>query len=480
MNSITHSVEDRLNLFLQKSKKHHGDKYDYTKVVYTRAQEKVEIICPKHGSFFQSAYDHSQGRGCRKCSFENKPKEFSVRKTQEDFIKECMEKHKGKYGYSKVEYETRKSKIKIDCSIHGEFEQDAGNHLLGAGCPKCGIKKAHDHFRKDNNHFIEKSRKVHGDRYDYSESTYVGKAKPIDIMCKDHGKFTLQKASYHYTASNMGCPECSAKVGVSQGEIEISMFLEEIGVEHETSNRTLLEGNQEVDLYMPNEKVAIEYNGLYWHSEQMGKNSKYHLDKTQKLAEKGIRLIHIFEDEWVKNKDLVKRKLSHILNKSTLKRVFARKLQVKRIGTKEAKVFLENNHIQGFCMFSQGFGLYEGEELVSLMTFGKNRFTKDGGLELIRYATSKNVVGGFSKLLTSFKRENPEVTSLISYSDKRWSVGNVYEKNGFIKVGESQPSYFYFKGSILERYHRTIFQKHKLSALLQHFDPSKTESENLS
>ena len=475
----TNSVEQRKALFLEKATKVHGTTYDYSKVVYVRAQEKVEIVCKVHGSFFQYPDTHSRGSkcGCPACGREkSKPTKFCKRLTTEEFVAQCAKHHGSFYSYEKTEYTGKINQVTITCHRHGDFSQKAENHKNGYGCPKCGIEKAHNHFRSSTEEFIEKSKKVHGDIYNYSKSKYIGKEFPITITCSKHGDFSLDKANYHYLGHKQGCPKCSM-AGTSKQEQELIDFVKSLGLKVITGDRSIIKP-LELDIVIPELKVAIEYNGLYWHSEQMGKDRTYHLNKLTLATQAGYRLIQIFEDEWVSKTGIVKSRLTHILGKAVERRLFARKLSAKQISVTEANSFFETTHIQGKCAARLAYGLFEGKELVAAISFGANRFTKEKELELIRFATSATIVGGFSKLLSLFKKGNPEVKSLTSYSDRRWSVGNVYEKNGFSYAGSSQPGYFY-SDSTGVRINRVVFQKHKLEKILRVFDPSKTETENV-
>jgi hypothetical protein len=482
MNHYTHTTDQRKLLFLAQAKKIHGDKYDYSKVEYTNAKNKIEIICPTHGSFLQAPDAHRNGRGCPKCGIEKSATPgFDKRKTQEQFIEECNKIHNGKYDYSKVNYIGKVGKIVIICPEHGEFSQAPGNHLINkAGCPKCGIKKAHSHFLQTTQDFIRKARLVHGDTYDYSNSVYTGKEKPISITCKIHGTFNLIKANHHYLGHKVGCTKCTMS-GTSKSEQEIFEFVKSLDPALEVINgsRAIIPP-LELDVVIPSKKIAIEFNGLYWHSEQAGKDRNYHLNKTLACEKAGYQLIHVFEDEWDQNKEITKSRLKHILGYDIQQKYYARKLELKRVENLAAKEFFSKTHIQGSCQFGIAYGLYSEGDLVACMSFGANRFTKEREMELIRYSTAGNVVGGFSKLLKAFLREFPEVEVLTSYSDKRWSVGGVYYKNGFEHTGISQPGYFYVDPVTLTRINRVRCQKHKLPALLgDKFDGTLTEVQNM-
>jgi G:T-mismatch repair DNA endonuclease (very short patch repair protein) len=477
----TNSIEQRKNIFIERSAEVHEGKYDYSKVIYVRAQEKVEIICPTHGSFWQVPDSHSRGAkvGCPACGRGRcRPIGFSQRLTQENFLNQCKKEHGEVYSYDKTIYTGKMNVVSITCREHGDFEQKAENHKNGAGCPTCGIVKAHNHFRATTEEFIEKAKKIHGDLYDYSKTEYKGKSHPVLITCKVHGDFTLGMAQWHYLhmTSCTGCPKCSNS-GTSMQEQELAAFVKSLELTILENDRTIIKP-YEIDIVVPELKIGIEYNGLYWHSEQAGKTKTYHLDKLNKATEAGYRLIQIFENEWTHKKEIVKNRIRHILGKDNSIRLFARKLVLSKVTPKQAREFFTTHHIQGPCPARVAYGLFNDEELVACMSFGINRFTKEKGIELIRYATAHNVVGGFSKLLTYFRRENPDIKSVTSYSDKNWSVGNVYEKNGFEYVGSSSPGYFY-SNSTAVRINRVSMQAHKLKDKLEIYDENLTEVQNV-
>ena len=233
----------------------------------------------------------------------------------------------------------------------------------------------------------------------------------------------------------------------------------------------------ELDIVIPSKKVAIEFDGLIWHSDKFQNDSSYHLNKTKLCNDKGIRLIHIFEDEWVNNQEIVKSRLKAILGIEH-KKTFARKCEIREITSKEKNEFLNKYHLQGEDKSKVKIGLFFENELVSVMTFGKPRFNKNYEWELIRFASSKQIIGGASKLLKYFER-NYKPLSIITYADKRWSQGNLYFNLGFTHKGDSSPNYWWTKSSVkLSRYE---CQKHKLKNILgDNFDEKLSENENMS
>lgn len=190
--------------FIQKAKAVHGDKYDYSKVDYVNAKTKVSIICPKHGEFFQRPSEHLKGYGCFVCGHE-----YVVqlrKKTKEWFLQKAHEVHGNKYDYSKVDFINVTTKVCIICPEHGEFWQTPHGHIQGTGCPECGRLRAANKRKRTNEEFIEESRRVHGDKYDYSRVQYNDAKTPVAIICPKHGEF-LQSPDNHLQGT--GCPKCS-------------------------------------------------------------------------------------------------------------------------------------------------------------------------------------------------------------------------------------------------------------------------------
>ena len=202
------------------------------------------------------------------------------------------------------------------------------------------------------------------------------------------------------------------------------------------------------------------------------------MNKTIECEDKGIRLIHIFEDEWLNKREIWESMLRNVFHKITNK-IYARKCTVKLVSERDKKIFLNGNHIQGNANSSVNLGLYYNDELVSLMTFGKPRINmggkdKDGYWELVRFCNKINtsVVGGASKLFKHFIEDyNP--INIVSYSDKRWATGGLYDKLGFIHDHDSKPNYYYVINN--ERKNRFGFRKDKL--IKEGFDKNKSEHE---
>jgi hypothetical protein len=187
--------------FIQRAREVHGDRYDYSKVLYVAAISNVTIICPVHGEFQQRPANHCSGRGCRECGG-NKPL------TLDRFIERANKAHKGRYDYSRVEFKNGESKVEIICPDHGSFHQRLFSHLKGFGCDRCGRVETAKKLSHSRDHFIEDARRAHGDRYDYSQVEYVNALSNVTIICPDHGAFGQNPANH---IRDVGCPVCGTE-----------------------------------------------------------------------------------------------------------------------------------------------------------------------------------------------------------------------------------------------------------------------------
>lgn len=485
--------------FIEKSNSVHGNKYDYSKVEYVDSKTPVCIICPEHGEFWQEPVLHLRGRGCHECGKKRQGKRYG----REYYIERAMEVHGGKYVYNhfeptdamtpglitcpihgdfsmsmnshvnqgqgcpkcrhsgltledirgmlaeadggryeciETERKNMNDKWRFLCPVHGEFEQSATKHLSGQGCPKC--KKSLEKFITFDE-FVDRARKVHGDRYEYPEQEMHGYKGYVDVICKVHGEFR-QNVTNHL--QGCGCPKCANNN--SRQEEELIDFLSSEGFGEFIRKDRKLISPYELDVYFPDRRIAIEYDGLRWHSDRYRVDSGYHLQKTELCRERGVRLIHIFEDEWVGKREIVESRLRSIFGKVE-KRIYARECEIHEVSYGESKVFLEKSHLQGNCPSKYRYGLYYNGEIVSLMTFGGLRKNlgscgRENAYELLRFCNRLNtvVVGGASRLLRHFVRDVcPD--EVISYCDRRWSDGGMYRALGFSLDHVSRPNYFY-------------------------------------
>lgn len=275
------------------------------------------------------------------------------------------------------------------------------------------------------------------------------------------------------------CTICYPK-SISIPQLEIVDYIKSISSESEIIQNTRdIISPLEIDIYIPSKLFAIEFDGIYWHSEISGEKDKYyHLNKTTKCEAKGISLLHIWDWEWITKQDIIKSIISTKLQKN--KKIYARKCKVKDITENEKNKFLKENHLQGSDRSSIKLGLYYENELVFVMTFSKSRFDKNYEYELCRCATKINIIitGGASKLFSYFlQKYNPN--SIVSYCDRRFFSGNMYIKLGMQLVSTPSPSYHYLSENDCVPINRLQFQKHKLSSLLSNYDPNLTEWQNM-
>lgn len=258
----------------------------------------------------------------------------------------------------------------------------------------------------------------------------------------------------------------------SVGQIQVANYIESLGFNVILNDRKLI-GPLELDIVIPEKNIAIEYCGIYFHSETWGnKDKNYHLNKHQLTNNQGYKLITIFENEWFEKQDIVKSILSVKFGVS-MNKVYARKTTFKEVSYKDIKQFEIDNHLQGTRPASKYYVLCYNNEIVMSLSIGKSRFNKNITNEIVRMTTKKNVsvVGGISKLIKNIK-----VNDCLTYADKRYGDGNGYEKVGFTKLQDSSPNYFYFHKKDHSTLHsRNKFQKHKIPNV----DSSKSEYENM-
>jgi hypothetical protein len=265
----------------------------------------------------------------------------------------------------------------------------------------------------------------------------------------------------------------------SSDETEVLRYVESLGIINIITNtRKILPSRRELDIFLPDQNIAIEYNGVYWHHEDVDHITRdYHRSKFLEAEQQGIQLITIFSTAWHTKKDIVKNTLARKLGCTTQSRVYARNCIVKSITNKESKLFLELNHIQGYTPANTTLGCFHNDLLVAVMSFSKSRLAigkPNQDTELVRYATVNQVVGGAGKLLSHYQKLYPN-ESIISYSNNEWSNGNLYQQLGFCLEREVPHSYWYLFPRQHQLYHRFAFSKQKLIA--QGYDPTKSESE---
>ena len=364
-------------------------------------------------------------------------------------------------GAPNASYVNTNTKIPIICKEHGIFYITPHSLLAGHGCKECRREKLRSKRTLSNKDVINNIIKIHGDKYDLSKINYVNARTKITPICKKHGLFSIRYSDLIY---GHGCPICGNNI--SNTENEIYKLVKSYCSDAIHNDRNIIKPF-ELDIYIPSKNMAIEYNGLKWHSEEFNIDKNYHLKKLEECNSKGIKLIQIFEDEWLNNKNIVVDKILYLLGLNNNKpKIYARKCNVKEIDKLTAKDFLDKNHIQGFVPSTVYIGCFFKEELIGVMTFLKEN--NDGKWNLTRFASSNeyicNGVGG--KLFKYFIRKYSPI-EIKSFADRRWTLNkdnNLYVKLGFTLEKVLKPDYRYvFREEYgLNRVHKFNFRKNTL------------------
>jgi len=430
-------------------------------------EEKSNLVCPKGHKWSVQFTRFKNGTRCFTCSVENRA--AKRRKSYTD-VKEYIESQ----GYKLLSesYENVEKKLKIQCNNNHIFEATFHNFKDSeTRCPDCSdtVNKKHSY------EFIKERFKEQ--RYTLLSDEYNNSGEKLSVKCPENHVFVT---SWHNFRAGNRCPKCYGSV--SKAETDVYNFIKQFLIDAVQSNRSLIKPF-ELDIVIPSKKIAIEYNGLYYHSESMGKNKNYHLNKLQKCNEIGYKLITIFEDEWINKQNIVKHRLMHILNVSEANSIHARKCVIKEINATVKNEFLNKFHIQGADRSSIKLGAFYNDQLVSLMTFSKGSIAKggktaDGIYELNRFCSDHDyIISGIANRLFKHFIRNYNPTEIFTYGDKRWSDGNLYKHLGFDFVHDSAPNYWYIDGC--NRIHRFNFRKSVLKDKLEIFDESLSEIDNM-
>ncbi|WHB31197.1 homing endonuclease [Xanthomonas phage NEB7] len=459
----------------------HGDRYDYSAVEYVRADDPVSIVCRTHGPFRQTPAHHANGgQGCPACAAAERG---LARRTAaaEDFIARARAVHGARYDYAQTLYTHALGTVSIICPKHGGFTQKAGAHVAGSGCPACGRETSAPGFFTQAD-FAARARAVHGDRYDYSIDDYSRLTERVTIHCREHGPFQ-QIANNHLIGH--GCPRCG-KFGPSPSERDLLAFVQSLKSDAYGSDRKLI-APKELDIVVPSARIAIELNGVYWHSDRRSSKTAGR-DKRTAVAAAGYRLLAVTCAEWKERRPQFERLIRNALGCSQDAKLHARQCAIVEPTTAETIAFLDAYHPQQpGRVYTRRFGLqHPVHGLVAVMTFNLDAYsrnrTKSGVWDLTRFATSAQVRGGASKL---FKHAVAVLCaqSVVSYSAHDWFAGGVYEALGFTATKEVEPDYRVYHRKLGFRPKSAWARKHIPTRLLQigssaAFDPandSRTE-----
>lgn len=461
---------------------HQGENLDYSRVVYVNNRTPVEIIDhdlrpdgTEYGSFWQTPSNHLKGQ----CHPDKRSLRISKSKMmkQEDVIARLVEKYKDEdFDFSDVDYNGAHSKVTVKSEKYGTFVQEANALFRGHTCKEHGKDRFSNSMKLTQEEYIEKVSSRHCDKnYDFSKVKYIDSRSKVEVICPKHGSFWINADNL---MQGKGCPHCGYHT--SKKEKELYDRLKEWLPDDEIIRNYRKDGH-EIDLYVPSYKLGIEYNGLRWHTEQFKRDRNYHLNKLLYYKDNGIRLIQIFEDEYINHKDIVIDKIRYNLRlERDIRKIPARKCNISKIDKNTAEIFLSENHIQGFVKSSIYLGAYYKDELVGVMTFTEE---SEKMWNLTRYATKlgTSCQGLANKMFSYFKR-NYEFIEVKSFLDRRWcwsESDNIYIKMGFCFDSYVKPDYRYYNPAVdrNKRFHKFGFRKAKLLKMNSDFTSDMTELE---
>jgi hypothetical protein len=427
-------IEKVRKIVESKGQKLNSDTYENDSIV-------LSLSCDKGHSFGAKYADIKRKEvGCRICKAEGASKRSrtpykTLVETADEMHLEILMKEED---YNK-NYKSHKV-ISMKCrTCDHRFSSTAARINQGTGCQPCGTKRSANKRRKTYEQATQDVEKL---GYKLITDFYTGTYQEITVLCPKHGKFQTKLNSI---SNGHGCRNCSHTSPKAQQQVFefVKYFYPDT-----INNTKKIISPLELDIYIPSLNFAVEYCGVYWHSEEY-KEKNTHYDKMKMCNEKGIRLITIFEDEWIERQDQVKNFLLSSINKNSI-RLMGRKTEIKEVPKTDATAFLEQHHIQGSPLFEVAFGLYHDEELQAVITGNKHHrqgFDHIFVLNRLAFKSDVSISGGSSKLLKALLNyaKNNHYSKLISWSDNRWSQGNVYNKLGFALTEELGPDYSYVK-----------------------------------
>jgi len=435
-----------LDAFIEKAREVHAGRYTYPEQPYTSTKTKLRIECPTHGPFFQKPNHHLRGQGCPECANDAKrAHNATIGVLAKEGLLARLRGVNPRWTYDISSFKGMAKPLQCVCAAHGAFSATPNNLLANSGCVGCGKEKhtaAQQARRLTLAEVAERGRKVHGDRFTYLRVEHTPAGAMVVGLCVKHA-LEWRQAAADYATYNP-CTRCNHMKSSGEDAVfrYVSMFTGAVA-----RDRTLI-APKELDIYLPDRALAIEYCGEYWHSygdadaERRGKRK--HFEKYQAARSKGVRLLTIYESEWLSRPKAIRRLLRNALGKGRGK-LMARKCTLGRPSLEEARAFYERYHPQGGAGSGEHFGLYWRGKLVACMrfTFGAN----DRGMgavqrvwTLTRFATRVTVAGGASRLFKAFVAEF-KPARVKSFSDNRYFDGGMYAQLGFVLEAESPPDY---------------------------------------
>jgi very-short-patch-repair endonuclease len=281
--------------FICKAVEKHGNKYDYSKTEYVDHKTKVIIGCPQHGDSLQTPNQHINTYGCRNCAIIINAQKHNF--NTEQFINKSNEIHSNKYRYDKTVYVNTRSNVIITCLEHGHYTTKAGYHLSKNGCPKCSKS-----CKKTTDEYIELAKKIHKNRYDYSNTVYVNYDTDVTIICSEHYEF---KQNMYNHINGAGCPSCYNK---TEGKLYVILYpifsnlIKQFRVNWCINKDSKTNKYLPFDFCIPEDKIIIELDGGQHFKQVMDWKSpeeQYRMDKfkEQKANENEYSTIRILQDD---------------------------------------------------------------------------------------------------------------------------------------------------------------------------------------
>lgn len=388
--------------------------------------------------------------------------------------KKCHNKHK-----TLKAVETEKNKQQ---ELYGEDYESLSRQdkIRITNLRKYGV----DNPFKDVEKIREANRKKYGKDYHFQQHLEE------DVLDKLNDKEWLYNQN---KTLNKSCTEIATELGVnnttvnkrlysfgitpshtyssSHHEKRLAQLISNLGIRVIENERAII-NPYELDIILPDQKIAIEYCGLYWHNE-LHKDKNYHFTKYELCKERGIQLLTLYEDEFREKEKIVISAISHKLGKNMSQRIYARNCTVSEISPYDKSKFLSQNHIQGNGNSSLNVALKDmNNNIVACGSFLKS---DENSMILNRFSTSCIVPGALSKIM-SYVKKTTQLKEIITFADLRWSDGSLYEKVGFVKDKALKPDYYYIYNN--SRYHKFNFRHDRLKKILSSYDPSLSEHEN--
>jgi len=405
----------------------HGDTYDYSLSEYESTITPLIIICRIHGEFTQKPSNHLSGNGCPRCGIQKNG--ASLKLSQEEIIQRIVEKSFKGRTLKEVVLTDGGNSFSAVCPKHGKFSRTTRGVYLKEAikflCRKCGLESRSEKRKLKTPVSFGEYPPVNFER------DYVNSHSKIERTCTKHGNFS----SYYLdiVTKSVGCSKCVSHV--SKSEVDLTNFIKSLGIEL-ISNKTIPNSGRNLrpDILIPSIKLVIEYNGTWAHS-TLKKDKGYHKSKRMFYESLGYRSVMIWETDWHENRSATLSYLKNILV-GAKERIFARKCVVETVSQEQANTFYQKNHLLGrTCNCEYNIALKSGDRVVCMASFNKSY---QGHWELKRMANliDCRVVGGFSRLLSYWRKNNP-YEYLYSYVDRDKFTGESYIKLGFKKYSES-------------------------------------------